>query len=116
MKRVSLLGMVSKGKIPNPLLGPVMAIFDGDKAKVDKINAKEMTDIIELFCKETLVEPAYSEVVDYLTDVQRSEIFNFSQGGLSMLESFRNKRTNLVADDNSKELQSKTKRNTKSKK
>lgn len=116
LKRVSLLNLVGKGTIPNPLMGPVMALFDGDKAKIDKINAKEMADIIELFCKVTLVEPSYEDVEDSLTDVQRTEIFNYAQGGVSQLKSFRNQRANTISNNNVDGLPQKTKRNTKSKK
>lgn len=115
LKRVSLIALVSNGSIPNPLMSPVMALFDGDQQKIDKINAKEMSDIIELFCKNTMVEPKYEEVQEYLTDVQRTEIFNFAQGGLSQLSTFRKQRTNLVGDNNGNGLPQKTKRNTKPK-
>lgn len=105
VKRVSLLNLVSKGRIPNSLLGPVMALFDGDKEKVDKIDAKQMADIIEIFCSGTLVNPSYEEVGDYLTDTQRTELFNFAQGGLKQLESFRNQREDTISDINSTRLQ-----------
>lgn len=91
LKRISMLNLVAKGKVPNPLLPAVMNLFDGKKEKVNKVTAKEMTDIIELFCKETLVEPQYKEVSDYLTDLQRTEIFNYAQGGVRQLEKFRKK-------------------------
>lgn len=115
LKRVSLLGLVSKGSIPNPLMGPVMALFDGDVEKIDKINAKEMSDIIELFCKATMVEPTYQDVEDFLTDIQRTEIFNYAQGGLSQLQTFRNQRANSDTNNNVAGLPQKTKRATKSK-
>lgn len=116
LKRVSLLNLVGKGIIPNPLMGPVMALFDGDEAKIDKINAKEMADIIALFCKVTLVEPTYEEIDEYLTDVQRTEIFNYAQGGLSQLQTFRNQRKRLIGNNNVTGLQEEAKRNPKSKK
>lgn len=115
LKRVSLIGLVSSGSVPNPLLPPVMALFDGNSEKIEKINAKEMSDIIELFCKNTMVEPKYVDVAEYLTDVQRTEIFNYAQGGLSQLESFRKQRTNIISNNNGDGLSQKTKRNTKSK-
>lgn len=116
LKRVSLFGLVSEGAIPNPLLTPVMALFDGKKEDVKNISAKEMADIMEIFCKHTLVEPKYEEVREYLTDIQRSEIFNYSQGGLKMIESFRKNRENLIRNNDGKGLQDKAKRNTKPKK
>lgn len=109
VKRVSMLGLVSLGKIPNPLLGPVMALFDGDKQKINKINAKEMSDIIEVFCKNTLLEPSYEQVKEVLTDQQRTELFNYAQGGVVQLEKFRNKRRNTVDNINVDGLQTKTK-------
>lgn len=115
LKRVSLIGLVSSGSVPNPLMQPVMALFDGNQEKIEKINAKEMSDIIELFCKNTMVEPRFEEVSEYLTDVQRTEIFNFAQGGLSQLATFRRQRANSISNNNSDGLQKKTKRNIKSK-
>lgn len=89
LKRVSMMHLVSKGKIPNPLMPAVIALFNGKKDEVNKVDAKQMSDIIDLFCKATLVEPTYEEVEEFLTDSQRTQIFNYAQGGLKRLEKFR---------------------------
>ena len=91
LKRVSMMNLVVKGNIPNPLLPAVSALFDGKKEEIEKISAKQMSDIIDIFCRSVLVEPKFEEVEDYLTDQQRTEIFNYSQGGLKRLEKFRSK-------------------------
>lgn len=87
-KPVSLLGLISKGNVPNALMSQVSAMF-GQNTKdpnqeVDVMqNAKDMTSLIECMCEECLVEPKYSDIKDYLTDEQKTAIFNFSQGGIN---------------------------------
>lgn len=89
LKRISLLELASKGKIPNGLMSTVMALFEGDKAKTDKIDVKDFAQVMDLFCEMSLVEPNYKEVKEYLTDNQKTQIFNYAQKGLKALEKFR---------------------------
>jgi hypothetical protein len=93
VKRVSLLGLVSKGLIPNTLLGAADKVFN--KANPD-IDMKELGNLFDIMAGETLVEPKLSDIKELgleLTDEQRIALFNFTQQGVKALESFRTKQT-----------------------
>lgn len=100
LKRVSLLNVASEGKIPNGLMSTVMQLFEGDKTKTDKINPAEMAKVVNIFCKEALVEPTFEEVNEYLTDNQRMDIFNYTQKGLKAIEKFRKEQTDPEPNSN----------------
>lgn len=91
IKSMSLLTMMNSGKIPNELLGVVQKLFnEGINSKKKKISEKDIlsqsddiksiTMLMDVACKEVLVEPKFEEINDYLTDVQKTEIFNAAQG------------------------------------
>ncbi|UEL47587.1 hypothetical protein [Terrisporobacter hibernicus] len=91
IKSMSLLTMMNNGKIPNELLGVVQKLFnEGANSKKKKISEKDIlsqsddiksiTMLMDVACKEVLVEPKFEEIEDYLTDVQKTEIFNAAQG------------------------------------
>lgn len=91
IKSMSLLTMMNNGKIPNELLGVVQKLFnEGINSKKKKISEKDIlsqsddiksiTMLMDVACKEVLVEPKFEEINDYLTDVQKTEIFNAAQG------------------------------------
>ncbi len=88
VKRVSLLGMVTQGLIPNNLLGAADKVFNKPNPNVDM---KEMGKLFEILTKETMVEPSYSDLESIglkLTDEQQLILFNFTQQGLKALERF----------------------------
>jgi hypothetical protein len=89
VRRVSLLDMVSQGKIPNALLGAADKVFNKPNANVD---IKELGGLFDIFAEEILVEPTYKDIKEAglnLTDEQKIVLFNFTQQGLKALESFR---------------------------
>lgn len=94
VKRVSLLGLVSAGKIPNALLGAADKLFN--KPNPD-INIKQAGEIFDLLADETLVEPSAKQLKEIgleLTDEQKLVLFNFTQQGLKALERFRTEQSN----------------------
>lgn len=101
LKRISLLGMVKSGKIPNQLLARATQLFTGVKkgdvsnALDDMDNITEMSKILDLVCEEAMVEPTFADANEYLTDDQKSEIFNWTQSGVAGLTSFRDEQRNL---------------------
>lgn len=87
LKRVSVFDLASRGKIPNPLLGTVIDMFE-KKAKVEKPeDMTNMFEVINIFCKEAMVEPTYEEVENIvsLTDDQRLAIYDYAQDGVRRL-------------------------------
>lgn len=91
LRNLSLMGLVAGGKIPNQLLGTATELFEGKKAskEPDKASISELAQMIDLICKNAMVEPTFEEAGEYLTDNQKMEIFYYTQGGVEALNSFR---------------------------
>lgn len=94
LKKPSLLRMAQEGEIPNHLIGIAKKMITGqDEGQKDsKDNAsllKEAGQMTELYCKACMVEPAYEEVKDILTDEQSDFIFSWAIGQVKDLDSFR---------------------------
>lgn len=96
IKPISLLTMMNSGKIPNELLEVVQKLFNEETApKKKKISEKDIlsqsddiksiTMLMDAVCNEILVEPKYEEIKDYLTDVQKTEMFNAAQGPIKQV-------------------------------
>jgi hypothetical protein len=84
LKRASLLGLASKGKIPNQLMNIAQQLFT-QSINPSKTSLKDITDVVDIVVQECLVEPSFEEIKDYLTDEQRYAIFSYSQQGLKGL-------------------------------
>ena len=88
VKSVSLLAMMTKGKLPNELKAVVASLFNTDatKGKTFKADSVEeiavMQQLMDKVCAECLIEPAYSEVEEFLTDAQKTQIFMAAQGNV----------------------------------
>ena len=88
IKPASILNLMISGKLPNTLLNVVQEVF-GD---VDEINNKLQNDsetmkaamqLMDLVCEQCLVEPKYSEIAEFLTDNQKSQIMIEAQGNVT---------------------------------
>lgn len=88
LKRVGVLGLASSGKIPNTLMSTAMGMFEKKLDVKEPDDIKNMAEVINLFCKEAMVEPKYDEVqaVNLLTDDQRLAIFDFTQDGVKKVK------------------------------
>lgn len=94
LKKISLMGLVKTGKIPNALLTQATDLFknlkSGEKIDTSDIGkVAEMSKVIDVVCAEAMVEPTFAEASDLLTDNQKMEIFNWTQSGVADLKSFR---------------------------
>lgn len=118
LKRISLLAMCKSGKIPNTLLQKVTELFggaknDGKQASESAIlsnvdDMESINKIIDVICEESMVEPKFSEVNEFLTDEQKMEIFQWTQGGIKSLESFRAEQGDIGLFNDEQTLQSST--------
>ncbi|MCT4660302.1 MAG: hypothetical protein N4A40_00470 [Tissierellales bacterium] len=92
VKRISMLGLASKGLIPNTLLSSAQKIFT---SKVDdNTDLNQIFKVMMIIAKESLVEPSIKELEEVnleLTDEQLTDLLNYSQGGVNALSSFRKK-------------------------
>lgn len=100
LKRPSLLGLISSGKVPNPLVTTANNLFAKGGAGVDPVNPKQMeelTKILHIFCESAFVEPTYDEIkrAGYeLNDEQLMAVFNYVQKGNKALERFHEHKEN----------------------
>ena len=85
LRRLSLLGLCKSGKIPNPLLGAALEIYEGRQ----KADIKQYAEILDIICELVMVEPKYEDIKDILSDQQKYEISLYAQSGVSGLEFFR---------------------------
>lgn len=99
VKNLSIVGLMSSGKIPNSLMTTVKEAFEGLKSKkseksseennanvIDK--AKEITELLDIVCQEAMVEPRFNEIKDVMNDSQKLAIFEYTQGGVEHVKSF----------------------------
>lgn len=103
LKRPSLLGLVERGEIPNPLLNAAYILFNGAKTQKDVVSLKEEKELFTIIAKAAMVDPSYQDLEDIgleLTDVQLMEIYRFSQLGVSSLMSFRAKQEDTKNNKN----------------
>lgn len=91
VRRVSMTSLIASGQIPNTLLKHAYrdsGEFAQD-AKADADAASQAMAMVDAVAKAVLLEPKWGDVGDYLTDEQKLDLFNYAQGGLASLESFR---------------------------
>lgn len=97
IKSVSVPDMLINGKLPNSLLKIVSDMFESKSVQISKdkqpdVNTKELLDdpdklkelvnMMKLVVKEALVEPAYADIEDLLTQEQIQTIFEQASGGV----------------------------------
>lgn len=106
LRKPNMLTLIKSGRIPNHLFETATGLFEGTKSGKKAYSGKELADICELmtvFCEASLVAPTYKEMQDNgieLTQEQMAFIFNYAQGGVKSLESFRSESANsTVAHD-----------------
>lgn len=90
IKPASLLNLLMGGKLPNNLLGTVNELFNQNTKEdpmqlfeQDENKIKDIMEIIDLVCEQSLVEPTYEEIKDVLTDTQKMQIMGEAQGNVN---------------------------------
>lgn len=95
IKPASLLNLLMSGKLPNNLLGTVNDLFERtekDKPmelfEQDENKIKDIMEIIDLVCEQSLVEPTFEEIKDVITDTQKMQIMAEAQGNVNAATPF----------------------------
>jgi len=109
VQKPRLMAMAAQGKIPNYLLGVVNDMMFGRKKEKKEPKLEDVTKVYELYCRACLVEPAYDQFKEIITDEQMQAIFDWAMGGTRELETFRTDEGNGSSDNTSKQVQEKTK-------
>ena len=110
LKRCSMMGLVSKGVIPNSLMAVADELFNG-KSKNSKTSMTDSAKILKIIATEVLAEPRMEDLdkMDVqLTDEQLLELFQYSQRGLKGLQSFRKEQADYANHQRLKLLQTTT--------
>lgn len=97
VRTLSLMNMISRKSIPNPLMPAVNKLFklggkvteeEAEKIAVDNID--EMTEFLGFICDKAMIEPTYDEIGEYMTQEQVMAVFSSTQGTVNNLTPFRN--------------------------
>jgi hypothetical protein len=121
VKRVSILGLVQNGTIPNTLLGAANELFYGknsNKSSGKDADMKELAKIMTLMAESALLEPTADQLKELsleLTDQQVVELFNYTQKGLEGIAKFPTDTKDNVSADDGKTLQDEAKSDNQSK-
>lgn len=118
VKRVSLLGLVQKGVIPNSLLSAANELFYGKNSNNKNVDMKEISNVMIIMAESTLVEPSMDQLKEMdlsLTDEQIVALFNYTQKGLKAIEKFPKNTENNVSSDDGQALQDEAKSDNQSK-
>ena len=95
VKKLSLVGLMSSGVIPNSLMQVVKDAFagiqsrekeDDDSAIVDK--AEDIGKLLDIVCTEAMIEPKFEDIKDVMNDSQKLAVFEFTQGGVEAVKPF----------------------------
>ncbi|WP_061321059.1 hypothetical protein [Clostridium botulinum] len=103
VKRVSLLNLVRKGVVPNKLLSAAEELFYGKQSSKENVDLAQMTDVMYIMAENALVEPSIEDLKNVgleLTDEQIVALFNYTQEGVSELDSFREESENTERNIN----------------
>ena len=91
VRRVSMTSLIASGQVPNTLLRHAYKDSDEFAKTVSNDEEKRAAAIgmVDAVARAVLLEPSWNEVGEFLTDEQKIDLFNYAQGGLVALESFR---------------------------
>jgi len=98
LKRPSMLALIKAGKIPNALIKTANELFAN--SSVDISNDDSMANlfgVLDSICEACFVEPSYEQLKANgieLTDEQYMFVFNYTQKGITALDTFRQKSQN----------------------
>ena len=96
VRKLSVVGLMSTGKIPNSLMQVVKDAFAGIKSSSQKSDddiqyldkAGEISKLLDIVCREAMIEPAFDDIGDVMNDAQKLAVFQFVQGGVEQVKSF----------------------------
>ena len=95
VKKLSIVGLMSSGKIPNSLMQVVKDAFAGIKsadAEADESaimdKAGDIGKLLDIVCAEAMLEPRFEDIKDVMNDAQKLAVFQFTQGCVEEAKSF----------------------------
>lgn len=95
VKKLSIVGLMSSGKIPNSLMKVVKDTFAGIKSASAEADESAIMDkagdigkLLDIVCAEAMIEPRFEDIKDVMNDAQKLAVFQFTQGGVEEAKSF----------------------------
>ena len=96
VKKLSIVGLMSSGKIPNSLMQVVKDAFAGIKSNANPEDAEssimdkagDIGKLLDIVCEEAMLEPRFEDIKDVMNDEQKLAVFQFTQGGVEEVKSF----------------------------
>lgn len=96
VKKLSIVGLMSSGKIPNSLMKVVKDAFAGiqssrgteDETSAVMDKANEIGKLLDIVCTEAMLDPKFNDIKDVMNDAQKLAVFQFTQGGVEEARRF----------------------------
>lgn len=96
VRKLSIVGLMSSGKIPNSLMKVVKDAFAGIKSQSAEEDAEasvmdkagDIGKLLDIVCAEAMLEPKFEDVKDVMNDAQKLAVFEFTQGGVEQAKTF----------------------------
>ena len=95
VKKLSIVGLMSSGKIPNSLMQVVKDAFAGIKSASAEADESAIMDkagdigkLLDIVCAEAMLEPRFEDIKDVMNDAQKLAVFQFTQGGVEEAKPF----------------------------
>lgn len=114
VKKVNLANMMATGKFPDTLLASAQSLAQPASAEqTPEEKARNMTkedldvalEFQRVLTRELLIEPAYEEIEDYISEYVLTQFLEYATGGMAGLNSFRDKQKDLRSNNNSEKVQ-----------
>lgn len=108
VKRVSLMGLLRKGLIPNSLLSAAEELFYGKKSSRGNADLDQLTNVMYTMAENALVEPSMETLNDVgleLTDEQLVALFNYTQKGVNALKPFHTESEDNINNNDGEAVQ-----------
>lgn len=108
VQKPRLMAMAVQGKIPNHLLGIVNDMMFPKNKDKKELKIEDISKTYELYCRACLVEPSYEEMKDIITDDQMIAIFDWAEGKVNQLNTFRDDKRDGSSNNNGEQVREKT--------
>ena len=107
LRRSNLRGLVTAGKIPNPLLSAAQRLYEGSTSKSNASFA-DIVKVMTLVVDNAMVEPKFSDLTEAgveLTEEQFGLIWSYANRGAQALAAFRAVAGNTASNPDSQAVE-----------
>ena len=112
LRRTSLRGMLTAGKIPNTLMAAAQRLYEGTANSKASATFADVMRVMDCVVADAMVAPSHKDLRDAdieLTEQQVTAIYAYAQQGAKALEPFRALLAGADAGDDGAPVQTETK-------